>query len=172
MAVRRIRQLGDEVLRQRSVTVADPAEPGVIELVADLRDTLLDFRGEHGYGRGIAAPQVGVAKRVVVVDAPGLAFSDVLMNPEVVQCSDEKMRVWDLCFSLPELAVEVDRFVQISVQYLDLRGESRTVEATGDLSELLQHEIDHLDGVLMLDRAVTAHSVWSKAEWERDRRGA
>jgi len=57
------------------------------------------------------------------------------------------------------------------VEYTDLRGERLTIEAAGDLSELLQHEIDHLDGVLMLDRAVTPHSVWSRGEWERQQHG-
>jgi peptide deformylase len=160
------------VLWQKSVPVADPSAPAVKEIAEDLHDTLLSFRHDHGYGRGIAAPQVGVLVRVIVVDAPAAAFSAVLINPEIIQHSNEELHVWDFCFSIPGLVVQVERFANIVVEYLDLGGEMRTLEVTGDLSELLQHEIDHLDGVLMLDRAVTPHSVWSRAEWERQRPGA
>jgi peptide deformylase len=169
MAVKRIRLLGDEVLRSQSAAVADPSETGNIELAEDLRDTLMAFRRDHGYGRGIAAPQLGVTKRMIVIDAPGLGFSDVLVNPEVLQHGNEQIRVWDFCFSIPELVVQVDRYASIVAKYTDMNGKERTVEARGDLSELLQHEIDHLDGILMLDRAVTPRSVWSRAEWERQR---
>lgn len=169
MAVRRIRQLGDEVLWSRSLPVKDPTAPRVRDLARDLRDTLLAFRQEHGYGRGIAAPQVGVLERVIVVDAPALGLSSVLVNPVILRQGVRDVRVWDSCFSLPGLVVEVLRSADIAVEYQDGDGATRTLEATGDLSELLQHEIDHLDGVLMLDRAATPHSVWSREEWERQR---
>ena len=169
MAVKRIRLLGDPVLRRKSPVVGDPAAPRVAALAQDLRDTLVAFRREHGYGRGIAAPQVGELKRVLVIDAPKSGFSSTLVNPEITGQSDETVVVWDACFSLPGLMVEVRRWAAVVVDYIDLGGVKRTLQASGELSELLQHEIDHLDGILALDRAATPHSVWSSEEWERQR---
>ena len=171
MAVKRIRQLGDPVLWRKSVAVADPAAASVAALAEDLRDTLMAFRREHGYGRGIAAPQVGVLERVVLVDAPASDFSCALVNPEIVRRSDERVLVWDACFSLPGLMIEVPRSAGVVVEYLDLSGVRQTVDASGELSELLQHEIDHLEGVLALDRAAAPHSVWCTEEWQRQQRG-
>jgi peptide deformylase len=172
MPVKRIRQIGDEVLWRKSSPVADPGAPPVAALAEDLRDTLLAFRREHGYGRGIAAPQIGVSERVIVVDAPESGFAAVLVNPEIVQHSDVELRVEDFCFSIPGLVVEVSRFAEIAVEFLDLHCVKRTVEATGGLAELLQHEIDHLNGILMLDRAATPHSIYSREEWERQQQSA
>ena len=90
-----------------------------------------------------------------------------LVNPEIIWASDALMELWDDCFSFPNLMVRVSRAVEVRVEYLDERGMKRTVHAEGDLSELLQHEIDHLDGILAVERATSPHAFATRAEWER-----
>jgi peptide deformylase len=81
------------------------------------------------------------------------------------------MELWDDCFSFPDLMVRVSRAAQIRVDYFDDRGTKQRIEAEGDLSELLQHEIDHLDGILAVQRAVSLQAFATRAEWERRLRG-
>lgn len=167
MTVQRIRLLGDDVLWRPCEPVARPGGPEVADLLGDLRDTLRAFRRDHGFGRGIAAPQIGDPRRVVVIEAPAQGFSDGLINPGIRYRSESTRLVWDFCFSIPDLVVQVVRAERVTVEYHDPAGRPRSVEADGDLAELLQHEIDHLDGILMLERAATPRSIWSRAEWER-----
>ena len=87
-----------------------------------------------------------------------------LINPQVVRTSDAMMELWDDCFSFPDLMVRVRRHVEIDVAYLDESGGQQCVTARGDLSELLQHEIDHLDGILATDRAIDARSFAMRNE--------
>lgn len=124
MAVRPIRLMGDDVLWQRCAPVADPGAPEVAGLVTDLRDTLRAFRREHGCGRGIAAPQIGEARRVLVIEAPALGFSDGPVNPVVRSASPEAQQVWDFCFSFPDLVGQVARSRRITVEYHDPGGPS------------------------------------------------
>ena len=137
------------------------------ELVRDLSDTLAAFRETTGYGRGIAAPQIGVLKRVVFIRMQPVGFCAPLINPEIVWRSESTMELWDDCFSFPDLMVRVSRANQIKVDYQDDRGLKQTLEAEGDLSELLQHEIDHLDGILAVQRAISPQAFSTRAEWER-----
>jgi peptide deformylase len=94
-------------------------------------------------------------------------FSAPLINPEIVWASNQSMELWDDCFSFPELMVRVSRAARIRVEYTDERGAAQIVEAEGDLSELLQHEIDHLDGILAVNRAISDKAFATRAEWER-----
>jgi peptide deformylase len=169
--IRDVLQLGDPRLRERCVEVPDPADGSIREVAADLRDTVRDWRRRTGYGRAIAAPQIGVLRRVVITDLPREL---VLVNPEIVERSPEKMVVWDTCLSFLFLFVQVERFRWIRVRYQDLDGGTRELVAgeEGDLGELLQHEIDHLDGVLAIDRAVDVKSFCSREEFEKRHRSS
>lgn len=167
MAVREILQLGNPTLRVRCAAVRNLADRGVGALVDDLRDTLHEFRSRNGFGRGIAAPQIGVTQRVIVVDV-GAPLT--LVNPIIVKRSRKMMTLWDDCFSFPDLLVKVKRNLAIDIQYLDLAGRRQRIEAEGALSELLQHEIDHLDGILAIDRAIDSkHIVYRRELGKREK---
>lgn len=147
------------LLRQVSAAV----EFGDVDLAQDIADlgvTLADFRATAGFGRAISAPQVGIMKRLIVMNlGEGLV---ALINPEIVVRSGDKQLVWDDCLSVPNTEVLVERSTQISVRYLDMDSESVDWrDLAPDLSELLEHECDHLDGVLMTDRAAPGESVRS-----------
>src|SRR3982074_620358 len=153
MPVNTVLQLGDPRLREIALPVKDPSAPQVKSLVSDLADTLAHWRSTTGYGRGIAAPQLGVSLRVSFLQLPG-AEPWPLVNPEIIERSVEKIVVWDACLSFLSIFMHVERHREITVRYQDLRGEWQEVRATEErnLSELLQHEIDHLDGILAVDR--------------------
>ncbi|HZS40149.1 MAG TPA: peptide deformylase [Polyangia bacterium] len=153
MARRTILQLGDARLWTPSRPV-DARAAATAALVRDLADTLAAFRGERGFGRAIAAPQIGALERVIVVNVPG-GFAAALCNPRVVDESRERFELWDDCFSFPDLMVRVERARRVRVEYEDERGAAQTIDAEEDLAELLQHELDHLDGILAVDRAVS-----------------
>jgi peptide deformylase len=173
MPIRPVLQLGDPVLRERAVAVEDPATREVHDLVRDLGDTLAHWRSVTGYGRGIAAPQLGVLQRVIFLQLPG-AEPWPLINPEIVERSDETIVVWDACLSFLSIFMQVERHRQITVRYQDLKGEVLDVQAGDDrnLSELLQHEIDHLDGILAIDRVIDLKSICTREEFEKRYRGA
>ena len=164
MAVVEVLQLGNPILRERSKPVLDPASEDIAKLRDDLADTLRFWRETTGYGRGIAAPQIGVLKRVVFIniDKPWL-----LVNPEIVEMSDEKMVIYDSCLSYLCVFFKVSRSRRIKVSYQDEDGTRKVIEADDDLSELLQHEIDHLDGVLAIDRVIDLKSICTRQEYER-----
>ena len=154
MPIRTLLQLGDPMLRQKSMPVTDPAAREIRLLAQDLGDTLAQWRETTGYGRGIAAPQVGVLQRVIFLKLPGVEPWP-LVNPEIIERSAEKIVVWDACLSFLSIFMQVERHRDITMRYQNLEGkkaEFRATEKTGDLSELLQHEIDHLSGALYVDR--------------------
>ena len=164
MTVRRIRALGDPILRERCEEIANPQSLAVRIVGDDLADTLRDWQSRFGAGRGIAAPQVGAPLRMIHIemDRPW-----VLLNPEIVDIGHEDFTVWDDCFSFPNLYVRVLRAYRIKVRYQDLRGAWHEVELEGPRAELLQHEIDHLDGVLAVDRPHGLDPFCLREEWNR-----
>jgi len=164
--IRPILQLGDRTLRKKSSLFEDFNSESLRQLVEDLSDTLHDARKRFAYGRGIAAPQIGELKRAVFIDTP--AFKSALVNPEITWVSDATFEVWDSCFSF-NLAffVLVNRNRSVKVDYLDLRGNRQSLKVEADLSELLQHEIDHLDGVLPTDRMKSGEAMIMRSEWEK-----
>jgi peptide deformylase len=168
VAVRTVLQLGDPGLREVAARVTDPAAPEIRGLVQDLADTLTHWRASTGYGRGIAAPQIGAAKRVIFLQLPG-AEPWPLVNPEITWRSEEKIVVWDACLSFLSIFMKVQRHREITVRYQDLRGEWQEVRASEqrDLSELLQHEIDHLDGILAIDRIIDMRTMCTREEFEK-----
>lgn len=168
VAIRTVLQLGDPGLREICEPVPDPRTPKVKALTKDLADTLRYWRATTGYGRAIAAPQIGKAVRVVFLQLPG-AEPWPFVNPEIIWRSEEKIIVWDACLSFLSIFMKVERHREIKVRYQDLQGEWREIHATDerDLSELLQHEIDHLDGILAVDRITDLRTVCTREEFEK-----
>lgn len=147
MAVREIRMLGDPVLRRK----ADPVEAvddEVRRLIDDMLETMYDADGV-----GLAAPQVGDSRRIIVVDTrEGDVEPFGLINPEIIEMGEERERGEEGCLSIPGLRELVDRSTRVVVEGLDREGNPVRIEAEGLLARVLQHEVDHLDGVLFLDR--------------------
>jgi peptide deformylase len=170
MASREILQLGNSTLLEKSLPISDHSSSRTRELARDLSDTLASFREATGYGRGIAAPQIGTLKRMIFIRMATNGFDGPLINPEITWASDERFELWDDCFSFPDLMVRVSRAESIRVTYEDERGASRLIEAEGDFSELLQHEIDHLNGILAVQRAVSPSAFATRSEWLRQNR--
>lgn len=164
MGIREVLQLGDPRLREVCGPVDNPAADDVAQVLADLQDTLRHWRETTTYGRGIAAPQIGVMQRIVFmnIDKPW-----PLINPEIVECSPETMVVWDACLSFLCIFCQVTRNRWVRVHYQDTNGEWHEIKAEGELSELLQHEIDHLNGILALDRMTDIKTVCTREEFEK-----
>ena len=155
MAVRQVLLLGNPALHEVCAPVGNDDVGELCGIVADLHDTLMDFRAAYGAGRAIAAPQIGVMKRIVYmhIDRPV-----VLLNPVVDQKSTEMMAVWDDCMCFPDLLVSVLRHRSCRITYRTSEWLTEQLTLEGDLSELLQHECDHLDGVLAVSRAIDGRS--------------
>ncbi len=167
MTIRRVRQLGDPVLRRSATPVGDPTASDVRRLADDLHDTLRWTRAGTSYGRAIAAPQIGESLRVVVAHR-GERW--VLVNPEITWASDERVEWWDACLSFLDTFGRLDRHAAVSVRWLDLEGRTHEERFEGDLAELLQHELDHLDGVLAIDRFRSPRTAATRLEFERQHR--
>lgn len=164
MAIRRIVELGDPLLRAISQEVTNLSE--AFSTLDDLRDTLHEFQRTHGFGRGIAAVQIGVLQRVIYIEIAGAAYE--LVNPVIEWQSAETFEMWDDCFSFPNLMVRLRRSERVRVRYQDRHGVVHTLEPDRAFSELLQHEIDHLDGVLSVDRAIDLRdSLSTRGEYLR-----
>jgi peptide deformylase len=173
MPVQPILQLGDPVLREKCKPVEDPSSSGVQQLISDLGATLGHWRAKTGYGRGIAAPQIGVLQRVIFLRLPG-EEPWPMVNPEIVRRSRETIVVWDACLSFLSIFMQVERHREITVRYQDVEGNTQEVEAGEDrnVSELLQHEIDHLDGILAIDRVIDTKTICTREEFEKRYRDA
>lgn len=163
MPSRRILQLGDPLLRAVSAPVSTPSP--ATPVFDDLRDTLREFQRAHAFGRGISAVQIGQPLRLIYIEFEGAAYS--LRNPEYEFQSDTKFKLWDDCFSFPGLLVHLERSRSVRVRYEDAAGQLRRIAAEGPPSELLQHEIDHLDGILAVDRALDRNSLCTREEYLR-----
>jgi len=154
-------QLGHPGLRLASRPVADPTSRPFRAAAERLMDVLERFRGALGFGRAIAAPQIGVAERFVALNLGEGPF--VIANPVITWRSPQTFTLWDDCMSFPDLLVRVRRHASISVRYLDLDGRVREwPELERSRSELLQHELDHLDGILAVDRALDRDALVSR----------
>ncbi len=150
---------GDPRLTETCSPVEWP-DPGLPAEIDSLHETLASFRKRNGFGRGIAAPQIGILKRFVAINLGATPFA--LINPTITWRSSDTFEVWDDCLSIPDKIVRVKRHKSISLTYLDEKGRLRHWKnLPPDLSELVQHEIDHLDGILMMDRRVDQDSIRS-----------
>jgi peptide deformylase len=162
VSLRPIHVLGSPVLRERAAEV--PAvDDEVRALLADLWDTM-----RTADGVGLAANQVGVARRVAVVSVDGQDFA--LVNPVVVEHGG-KAKQEEGCLSIPDLYADVSRPERVVVEAADETGAVRRIEGTGLLARAMQHEIDHLDGILFLDRVGPLKRRRLLAEWQKAREG-
>lgn len=154
---------GDPRLRQRSAEV-EAVNPVLLGEASRLIATLRDFRERSGFGRAISAVQVGVMKRLVAMNLGAGPF--ILINPEITWRSDDTFLVWDDCLSVPDVLVHVRRHTSISITYRDHQFRLRQWNhLPPDLSELIQHELDHLNGVLMTDLAEGEGAIQPLSRW-------
>ncbi|HHW07951.1 MAG TPA: peptide deformylase [Clostridia bacterium] len=145
MAVYRILELGDPALREKSQAVTK-FNASLAKLLNNMADTMYDADGV-----GLAAPQIGVLKRVVVIDVGDGLLE--LVNPEIIEQEGEEIAV-EGCLSIPGKQGNVKRASRVKVKYQDRHGNEQLVEGEGLLARALQHEIDHLDGILYIDKLV------------------
>lgn len=159
--VKEIILLGNPKLYQISSIIEKEETDIIKEVVNDLHETLMDFRDKYGVGRAIAAPQIGVFKRLIYmyIDKPV-----VFINPILHFEDDEFMEVLDDCMSFPGLLVKVKRHRRCTIQFKDIDYNDNKMKFEGDLSELLQHEYDHLDGILATMRAMDNKSLCLKSQ--------
>jgi len=166
VSLRLLHLLGSPMLRQRAepVTAVDDA---VRELVEDLFETMYAARGV-----GLAANQVGVARRVAVVDV-GKEVPEpvVLINPKIVELSGDTEIAEEGCLSIPEIFGDVERPLRVVVRALDKDGATFEIASAGYQARAIQHEIDHLDGVLFLDHLSAVKRSLLLSKWKRLRKG-
>lgn len=162
-----IAQLGQPVLRQiaAEVPLEQVTNPQFQQFLQRMFETLL-----HAKGAGLAAPQVSVSQRVFLGgvlppesddDAPGV---EAFINPKITPLSDDKVRGWEGCLSFPELLVYVPRFRAVRIEYVNLDGQPDALELVDFAARVVQHELDHLDGILILDRAETTRHIVKASE--------
>ncbi len=156
MSLDKLHLLGDPLLHEQSERLEFSELKELKPLVEILHETLMAFREKYGAGRAIAAPQIGIHKRLVYlnIDKP-----QVLINPVLENKSLETFEVWDDCLSFPELFVKVKRHKRCSIKFTDMEGHSQSWDMEDDMSELLQHECDHLDGIMATQRAIDNKSL-------------
>lgn len=147
--------LGDPKLYETCQPVLRTELPLVADWVADLDNVMKEIRLKYNFGRAIAAPQLGIMKRLIYmnIDKPV-----VFINPELNDLSADLFELWDDCMSFPNLLVRVKRHQALTINYLDENWEPQEWKMEGALSELLQHEYDHLDGILCTMRAIDEKS--------------
>ena len=162
--IRELLKLGNPKLYESSSPVVPEELQQVEEWVRDLHDTLMEYRRIYGAGRAVAAPQIGVQKRLLYMflDQPYVFINPVMEFPD-----DETYELLDDCMSFPGLMVKVRRYRRAVIRYVDMDWNSCEMRLEGDLSELLQHEYDHLDGILATMRAVDNKS-FILAQMKRD----
>lgn len=152
MAVREILLLGNESLYEICKEVSKDEIDKARQIFEDLHDTMMSFREKYGFGRAIAAPQINELFRIIYMNFDGNAMA--LINPQLEFADNEKFDMWDDCMSYPGLEVKLYRYKKCKIYYKDLEWNECAIEAEGDLSELIQHEYDHLDGILAVHRAI------------------
>jgi peptide deformylase len=162
MSVRPIRLLGDPMLRSECEPIQQPRSPAVRLVVDDLKETLRDLRESRGFGRALSAPQIGAPVRIVYVEADEPL---AIINPQILDIGNQDFWVWDDCFSIPDMLVRVSRAYRIKIGFQDLEGKQRRMEFEGELAALIQHEIDHLDGVLIVDRPTGIDPFCLRTVW-------
>lgn len=145
MAIRTIRTYGEDILRKRSRLV-DEINPRVLILIKDMQETMY-----HSKGVGLAAPQVGILKRIAVIDVGDGPIT--IINPEIVEMQGAQLAN-EGCLSIPGTQKNVERPEKVTVKALNEQGQEIVIQGEGLLARALCHEIDHLDGVLFIDKAL------------------
>jgi peptide deformylase len=150
-----ILKLGDPRLYERCEPVLESELPLVTGWTQQLHEAMEDIRRVYQFGRGIAAPQLGIMKQMfyLILDRPY-----IILNPELKNLSDDKFELWDDCMSFPNLLVKVKRHQSLTLEYWDENWKKQSWAVEGAISELIQHEFDHLDGILCTMRAIDEKS--------------
>lgn len=151
MSLDSILKLGNPLLHKISVPVEQNELVSLGKEIQVLHNALMDFRQQYGAGRAVAAPQIGVLKRFIYLN---IDHPVTIINPILSDFSEEKIEVWDDCFCFPSLLVKVQRSKRVTLRFKDLDWKDHVWTLEGDLSELIQHEFDHLDGILATQRAI------------------
>ena len=162
MALREVRLLGDPVLREKAAPV-EAVTDEVRALIADMFETMY---AEDGVG--LAAPQIGISERILVIDTREDGSQPIaFVNPVIREVSDETEKAEEGCLSLPGLNDVVERSARVVVDGLDRDGKPQKIEADGLLSRALQHEIDHIDGILFIDRVSPLKRQMLLKKWKK-----
>ncbi len=162
MAELGIRIMGDPVLRKKAEPL-EAVDEDIRRLIKDMFETM--YKAD---GVGLAAPQVGVSQRVIVVDPHEQDVKPFgLVNPVIVQSADDVERGEEGCLSIPGLKDIVERPAAVVVEALDAEGQPVRIEAEGLLARVLQHEVDHLDGILFIDRVSPLKRKMLLKRWQK-----
>lgn len=165
MVVKEVLMLGNPKLREISSDINKFNEEYRKNL-QDLRETLIYLQDTKKLGRAIAAPQIGVMKNLIYFQLAERKF--YMLNPKITWRSEELINVWDSCYSFDiRFFVEITRNKSIRVEYQDENGNSISKDFSDDLSELVQHEIDHLHGILATDHLKDVKGIIMRSEWEK-----
>lgn len=155
MAVTDILLLGDSRLYETSTPVEKTELPKLLSKIDLMFETVVDFRKKYGVGRAIAAPQIGLPKRIICLN---IEKPIEIINPQLSGLTDEMIELWDDCMSFPNLLVRVRRHKNLTLTFFDRNWEKHTWHLEDDMAELIQHEYDHLDGILATQRAIDNQS--------------
>lgn len=147
--------LGDPKLYEKSEPVHGDESHLVTGWVSDLHNVMEEIRAKYHFGRGIAAPQLGIMKRLIYIN---IDEPVIIINPELCDLSEEMMELWDDCMCMPDLMVRVRRHRSLTLRYLDENLNRCVWKISDSLAELIQHEYDHLDGILCTMRALDQKS--------------
>jgi len=162
MNMSQLLKLGDPQLYLASLPVDKSEIEAVNEIVSILDGVLMEFRQKYGFGRAIAAPQIGVLKRIIYIN---INQPLVIINPVLTDFSEEIMEVWDNCLCFPNLRVKVARHRSCWLTYYNLDWEEQSLLYHNDMAELIQHEFDHLEGILAVQRAINNKSLMCADEY-------
>ena len=165
MTIKDVLLLGNPKLRKISADIINFNKKLKGDLT-NLKDTLTHLQNTKRIGRAIAAPQIGLMKKIIFFQLPEKSFN--MINPKITWRSEEMIYIWDSCFSF-EVAffIEILRHKKIRVEYQDENGKIITEGFSDDLSELVQHEIDHLHGILTTDHIKDVKKIIMRNEWEK-----
>lgn len=165
MAIKEVLMLGEPALREKSEPVEE-FNQDIFDIITDLKETLQALQEEKGLGRALAAPQIGYQKKIIYANLPDQEI--VMINPNIVAKSDEMIELWDSCFSFNvDFFVKVSRHKSITVEFINEGKEQTSRKFNDDLSELFQHEIDHLYGVMATDHMIDKKAIMMRSEWEK-----
>ncbi|MGM0603064.1 MAG: peptide deformylase [Bacillota bacterium] len=165
MAVKEVLKLGNPILRKKSEQIKEFDED-LEEIIEDLKDTLIKLQQEKKTGRALAAPQIAYLKKIIYASLPDEEI--IMVNPEITWKGSEMFYVWDSCFSMDiAFFVKILRHKKIRVNYKTPEGESIEREFTDDMSELFQHEIDHLHGIMATDHLKDHKNIIMRSEYEK-----
>ena len=160
MAVSDILLLGNPILYKKSEPVEQQEINDLLPKINLMFETVLDFRNTYGTGRAIAAPQIGLLKRIICLN---IDKQVAMFNPQLSELSDEMFEVWDDCMSFSNLLVKVKRHKKLRITFRDLKWQEQSWQLSDDMAELIQHEYDHLDGILATQKAIDNQSFrWKK----------